>query len=926
MLHGRTGELERVEALLEQARDGRGVALIVLGAPGIGKTALLGAARDAAEDMLVLGATGVEAEAQLPFAALGEIAAPLVDGLAGLPEPQADALATALALKPVQRPTDRLAVYAGFLSLVRDVAEDRSVLILIDDAHWLDSASAECLGFAARRLSGHRIGMLAAARHTEPEAMLRGRIADELELGELDPQSARAVLHDSSLGLAAEAAEQILAAAVGNPLALRELPRMLTEEQRRGQAPLTPLPAPEGALGEAFSQRAAAAGSDAQRALLVAAASSSEALAPVVAACRELGIPSGALEDAEGSGLVALGTDTIAFTHPLLRAVVYQGAVPAETRRAHRALANHADEDARAWHLAAAAVGPDPLVAAALDEAATRATARGAQSVAADAFERAAQATEPGDGRSLRLLRAGLAAALGAAYARSAALLEPATEMSDARARASARHLLAMATLTGAIRPAMTNYRVLSEEAEAVLAVDPALAATFHADAALTAIVASDCRLALDSARRAAAVLPPGAPSSARCQVLAMLGLSLALRGEYDDARSALDSASPFLAAIDALTPAAQSIAFGFAGRHCLGQEAEMRRELGTLVTLAREAGSTTLRRYAQLLLSDSAFFLGDWEAAERAAEEAVAIADDFGKGGPLSIALVMRGQVHAAKGEESDARAALAWALRVADPPGYLGATIRARAVLGFLELGLGRTEEAIDELEETARIASESGLEDPLRVPFAGDLVEAYVRVERMDDARGFVADLSSRARASPARLASGLAERCEGLVAPREFAPHFESSLAHLRHCGAPFEVGRSLLAYGARLHRGRQRAEARDRLRAAVEVFDQLGAAPWSARAAADLRAAGARRRRATDPDDLTAQEVRVAMAVASGATSRQVAAEMFLSPKTIEFHLTRVYRKLGIRSRAELATAVATGKLGRLPGDGPPTGS
>ena len=267
------------------------------------------------------------------------------------------------------------------------------MLILIDDAHWLDSASAECLGFAARRLGGHRIGMLAAARHTDPEAMLRGRIADELELGELDPHSARAVLHDSSLELAAEAAEQILAAAVGNPLALRELPRMLTEEQRRGQAPLTPLPAPEGALGEAFSQRAAEAGPDAQRALLVAAASSSEALTPVIAACRELGIPSGALEDAEGSGLIMLGTDTIAFTHPLLRAVVYQGAAPAERRRAHRALADHTDEDARAWHLAAAAVGPDPVVAAALDEAATRATARGAHSVAADAFERAAQAT-----------------------------------------------------------------------------------------------------------------------------------------------------------------------------------------------------------------------------------------------------------------------------------------------------------------------------------------------------------------------------------------------------------------------------------------------------------------------------------------------------------------------------------------------------
>ncbi|MGZ4385256.1 MAG: hypothetical protein ACXVY3_11715, partial [Gaiellaceae bacterium] len=620
---------------------------------------------------------------------------------------------------------------------------------------------------------------------------------------------------------------------------------MLTEEQRQGRAPLAPLPAPEGALGEAFSQRAAEAGSDGQQAMLVAAASSSEALTPVLAACRELGIPARALEDAEGSGLVVLETDTIAFTHPLLRAVVYQGATAAERRGAHRALANHTDEDARAWHLAAASVGPDPDVAAALDQAAARATARGALSVVADALERAALATEPGDGRAQRLLRAGLAAALGAGYARAAALLEPATEMSDPRARASARHLLAMATLTGAGRPALTNYGVLSNEAEAVLAIDPALAATFHADAALTAIVASDCRLALASARRAAELLPPGAPATARCQVLAMLGLSLALRGEYDEARNALDGASPLLAEVDPLTPAAQSIAFAFAGRHCLGQEAEMRHELGTLVASAREVGSTTLRRYVQLLLSDSAYGLGDWEAAEHAAEEAVAIADDFGKGGPLSIALVMRGQVRAAKGEEREARADLGWALRIAEEPGYLGATIRARAALGFLELGLGRTEEAVYELEETARIASGSGLEDPLRVPFAPDLVEAYVRVERIDDARALATDLSARARASPARLASGLAERCEGMVSERDFERRFESSLAHLRDPGARFEVGRTLLAFGARLHRERQRAKAREQLRAALDVFDRLGAAPWSARAAAELRAAGAR---------------------------------------------------------------------------------
>ena len=168
MLHGRIAELDRIEELLEQAGRGHGAALIVLGEPGIGKTALLEAAGSAAGDMLVLGATGVEAEAQLPFAALGEIAAPLVEGVAGLPEPQADALATALALKPVRRPTDRLAAYAGFLGVVRGVARNRPVFILVDDAQWLDSASAECLGFAARRLVGHRIGMLAAARTVDP--------------------------------------------------------------------------------------------------------------------------------------------------------------------------------------------------------------------------------------------------------------------------------------------------------------------------------------------------------------------------------------------------------------------------------------------------------------------------------------------------------------------------------------------------------------------------------------------------------------------------------------------------------------------------------------------------------------------------------------------------------------------------------------
>ena len=273
-------------------------------------------------------------------------------------------------------------------------------------------------------------------------------------------------------------------------------------------------------------------------------------------------------------------------------------------------------------------------------------------------------------------------------------------------------------------------------------------------------------------------------------------------------------------------------------------------------------------------------------------------------------------GQVHAAKGAESEARAAVGWALRIAQPPGYLGATIRARAVLGFLELGLGRTEEAVDELEEAARIASESGLEDPLRVR-SRRTCGGIRAVERMDDARALATD-SRRSAGEPSSPRERLAERCEGVVAARDFERRFECSLAHLRYSGSPFEVGRASLALGARLHRRRQRANARERLRAALDVFDRLGGG-----AVVRARCSGAagrwRRRRAADPDDLTAQEVRVAVAVASGATSRQVASDGSRPPRGSKSPHRRFHRKLGIRSRAELATAVARGKLGRAAG-------
>ena len=908
--------MDRIQGVLEGARQGQGGALLLLGEPGIGKTTLLAEARALAADMRVASAAGFESEAQLPFAALGEVAEPLLDGLADLPEPRRLALGAALALTaPPDLPGDRFAIFAALLSLLRSAAAQRPLVLLLDDAHWFDLPSSECFGYVARRLEGSPIALLAAARPGEGRAALEGRMPAELTLGGLGRLEALSVLHDVSDDLALTVADELADLAVGNPLALRELPGTLTEGQRRGRAPLDPLPAPTGLLRDAFERRLAATPPDARAALLVAAAAADRALAPVVAACAELGIDAGALQRAEADALIDLSPDQLTFAHPLLRAVVYDEADAADRRAAHRALATHSSEDAGAWHLAAAAVGPDPQAAGALEAAARRATGRGAHGTAADALERAAQASADPAARSMLLLQAAGAAGLGAAYDRAASLLEPVAEIENAAIRAPARHLLGLVTLVGGSRPGLSNHAMLSEEAERIGDVNPSLAALLHADAGITAVVAGECNLALASAERAAEVVPDGAGEEIRCHVQAMLGMGLALRGMTAEAREAYDRAAALLPSVHPLSPSAQSVSFALHARICTGQERELRSEALSFGSTGRDAGTVGLLPHYLLVAADAAYRLGEWDAAAEESAEAVAIADDSGQHGPLSIALVIQGRLHAARGGEDEARAAIGHALEIAEPPGYHSTGMWAHAALGFMELGLGRPEAAITELEESRSLAESGGLRDPLIVPWAPDLVEAYVQAGHTDAARTTLALLRERALASGTTLALALAARAEGLVADEGFEARFHRALELHDDAEAPFERGRTLLAYGLRLHRARRRVAARERLREAAECFRVLGARPWVTRTRAELRAAGAvERRSAVDPDELTAQEIRVARAVARGATNREVAGELFLSPKTIEFHLGRVYRKLGIRSRTELATLVAEGAL------------
>ena len=910
MLLGRAAECGRIERLLADARAGTSGALVIGGDPGVGKTALLEHAAANATGMTVLRARGVESEAEVPFSGLLELLRPVLDRIASIPTPQAGALQGALALAPA-RERDRFVVGAATLSLLATCAEERPLLALVDDVQWLDASSGSSLVFATRRLVADSAAVIFAARRDEGGA-LDGAGLPELRLEGLDREASAALLsRHAPAAVPAVTADRLFRATGGNPLALVELaaaaPALAADLV---EGPLTV----QTSVERAFLQRTAALSPDSRRALLVAAAAHSGELGTIARAMAALGVAMQGLEEAERAGLVAVTDARVEFCHPLARSAVYAAAAAPERRAAHRALAHAGpttDADERAWHLASAAFGPDDQVAAALDAAAGQARDRSAYAVAANAFQRAARLTpQPGDARARRLLCAADAAWLGG---RAELTLRTVDEALTCRVepglRAAALHLRGRALLH--IGPVTDGHDALVEAAEEIRAIDPTEAIVMLAEAADGCVYSGRPETMLHTARRAWALLPQPAGERETAFASFALGTALILNGHGAEGSDLVRDAIALIDRSDVLGDDLRLLSWAALAPLWLREADTGRALIDRAIGAARAQGALGVLPFVLQIAALDAAASDRWTISGALHDEAIRLARDTGQAVRLCGALAGLARVEARRGQEAGCRAHAEEALAIAKRLrlGFYAAW--AIHALGDLELAVGRLEQAIERLCERERLLGELHIADPDISP-APELVEVYVRAGRGHDAehvaRGYLG--GAQEKAQPWALAR--AARCRGLLADAgEIDEPFAEALDQHELTPDAFERARTQLCYGERLRRARRRMQARVQLRAAFTAFGELGAAPWAERARLELQATGetARRRQPSTLDQLTPQELRIALALADGKTMRAAAAELFLSPKTIEYHLRNAYRKLGIRSRAELRHAL-----------------
>jgi DNA-binding CsgD family transcriptional regulator len=902
MLLGRGLERQRIDQALAQARSGTSATLALVGEPGIGKTALLGYAAERAAGMQLLRARGIESEAQIPFGSMLELIRPALRMLQKIPEPQAAALEGALALRPWTA-HDRFAVGAATLSLLAAYAEQAPVAVLVDDAQWLDGSSAQALLFAFRRLVADPIAVLIAVREGEP-SLLDGADLSELRIAGLTSDEAAMLVRD----LAPDAARRLHRATAGNPLALLELAPDADDLAL----------APEGApvlvsarISRAFLQRAGLLDQATRQALVLSAASDTSDLATLERAAARLSVDLSALTAAESAGLVTLYAGVVEFRHPLARSAIYANAPASQRRAAHRALAASLpdrDIDRRAWHLAAAAAGTDEGASAALEQAGNRGRDRSAYVTAAAAFERAARLTTGGERRARLLREAAETGWLAGFTGRAVALLN------EARAATSDPvTLVEIDELSGHIAtrcgPVMRGHAILVAAAGRA---DPERAVAMLAEAAFACLYAGNPAEMLATAERAQAALPANPSPRARFLAAMTAGMARILGGNAAVGAEAVHQAVTLAESSADLREDPQLIPWLALGPLFLRQTGAGRMLLEHALRTARARAAVGALPFVLNLIARDQAATDRWAAAAANYQEAIELARESGQKSELTFGLAGLAWLQARRGREQECRACATEALSLCHELGTGVHEIWVAAALGELELGLGNAARAAEHFEHQQQLLRDRAITDADLSP-AADLAEAYTRLGLSDEARRAAAEYLAAAstKGQPWPLARAL--RCQGLLAAdARFSTFFEQAMHLHEQTPDAFEAARTQLAYGERLRRARNRVLARKQLGAAADTFERLDARPWADRARAELSATG-ETRRGRDPsaiEELTPQELQIALMLTAGRTTREAAAALFLSPKTVEYHLRHVYQKLGIHSRDELALTLA----------------
>jgi len=919
MLHGRDRELSAIDELMEGARSGRSGALVITGEPGIGKTALLDEAEARAGDLLVLRASGYESERELPFAGLHTLLLPILELRERIPPVQARALGTALAIEP-PAPHDPFAVPAAVLSVLGAAAEDRKILAIVDDLQWLDPGSLRAILFAARRVGAEGIAFVLAARLDE--AVLPALTGlPQIELGRLDDEAARAMVHAlSEAPLNAAIADELVRTAGGNPLALSELPMAMAGHGEGGEVALR-LP-PGSGVERAFRHRFDGLDEDVRRALTVVAAFEAGPAATLLATLDRLGLGLAELEAGESAGLLRLEAGEVGFRHPLLRSLAYHAATSGARLAAHRAIAEVVtDPSLRAWHLSSAALGPDEEAALALDEAARIARERGTRSAAAAAATRAAELSTAEERRADRLVCAARdLAELGRAE-EALARLDEAERLPEAQRYASDLRILRgrVEMRAGMLQ---SGRALMVAEAEAAAQDDPCAAAELLIEVGVVDMISGDAHAQIEAGLRAEELAK--AAGDERMAMFGQLARACGLvpLGRTKEAEPLFEAAMPVLLEGDPLPAASEMITFAAMQMGWVERFGLAERIVNRQIEAAR--GASALGRLpfplsTRAMVNDRR---GRWAPALADAGEALRLARETAQPPQVAIALTLLASLEAARGQDAEARAHAEEALGIVAEMGVGGPLpIYAEVALGFTSIAAERLEEAIEHLVRADTLRRELNGGEPAFLQYYPDLIEAELRSGRRDEALRYIEQCEREAEATGRTWAHAVAARGRGLMAGDDScAEHFERAIEWHGRSEQPFPLARTRLAYGERLRRAGERTAAREQLSQAAEAFARVGADPWVERANGELRASGQtlRARSMPDSDALTPSELQVALRVAEGLTNREVAAAIFLSPKTVEHHLSSIYRKLGIRSRTELARRMASEPADPIP--------